>query len=390
MNLVSVPVAYMPLVDAAPLIAAHEMGFAQAEGVSLDLIAAPSWSSVRDMLAFGRVDAAHLLSPVPIAMALGLGGVSTAVSAVSVLSVNGNVIGVGQDIEARLRAGGFAFDFTNAHAAGAELAEVIPDGMTVGVPFPFSLHAELLKYWIAGTPLASKKIDIRTVPPPLMARALAEGEIDAFCVGEPWGSVAVEQGTGSLLLPCSAIWASSPEKVLAVRTDWAETEPDLLGRLMRAVWRAGKWLALPESRPAAAALLSRSEYLDVSSELIDRALTGHITISTAGETRQVPHFLEFHHGAANFPWRSQAKWIGSRLAQTYGLELATAQSTAASVFRSDLFRDVLGGLGADMPGASEKIEGSLVHPTAIASADGHTILPPDQFFDGKIFDPIRN
>ena len=390
MNLVSVPVAYMPLVDAAPLIAAHEMGFAQAEGVSLDLIAAPSWSSVRDMLAFGRVDAAHLLSPVPIAMALGLGGVSTAVSAVSVLSVNGNVIGVGQEIEARLRASGFAFDFTNAHAAGAALAEVIPDGMTVGVPFPFSLHAELLKYWIAGTPLASKKIDIRTVPPPLMARALAEGEIDAFCVGEPWGSVAVEQGTGSLLLPCSAIWASSPEKVLAVRTDWAETEPDLLGRLMRAVWRAGKWLALPESRPAAAALLSRSEYLDVSSELIDRALTGHITISTAGETRQVPHFLEFHHGAANFPWRSQAKWIGSRLAQTYGLDLATAQSTAASVFRSDLFRDVLGGLGADMPGASEKIEGSLVHPTAIASADGHTILLPDQFFDGKIFDPIRN
>ncbi len=390
MNLVSVPVAYMPLVDAAPLIAAHEMGFAQAEGVSLDLIAAPSWSSVRDMLAFGRVDAAHLLSPVPIAMALGLGGVSTAVSAVSVLSVNGNVIGVGQEIEARLRASGFAFDFTNAHAAGAALAEVIPDGMTVGVPFPFSLHAELLKYWIAGTPLASKKIDIRTVPPPLMARALAEGEIDAFCVGEPWGSVAVEQGTGSLLLPCSAIWASSPEKVLAVRTDWAETEPDLLGRLMRAVWRACKWLALPESRPAAAALLSRSEYLDVSSELIDRALTGHITISNAGETRQVPHFLEFHHGVANFPWRSQAKWIGSRLAQTYGLDLATAQSTAASVFRSDLFRDVLGGLGADMPGASEKIEGSLVHPTAIASADGHTILPPDQFFDGKIFDPIRN
>jgi NitT/TauT family transport system ATP-binding protein len=104
----------------------------------------------------------------------------------------------------------------------------------------------------------------------------------------------------------------------------------------------------------------------------------------------VPHFLEFHHGAANFPWRSQAKWIGSRLAQTYGLDLATAQSTAAPVFRSDLFRDVLGGLGADMPGASEKIEGSLVHPTAIASADGHTILPPDQFFDGKIFDPIRN
>ena len=80
---VSLPVAYMPLVDAAPLIIAQEMGFAEAEGIALDLIAAPSWSSVRDMLAFGRVDAAHLLSPVPVAMALGLGGVTTPISAVS-------------------------------------------------------------------------------------------------------------------------------------------------------------------------------------------------------------------------------------------------------------------------------------------------------------------
>jgi len=96
MRTVSVPVAYMPLVDAAPLIVAQEMGFAEAEGVALELIPAPSWSSVRDMLAFGRVDAAHMLSPVPVAMAMGLGGVSTALSAVSVLSVNGNVIGVGR------------------------------------------------------------------------------------------------------------------------------------------------------------------------------------------------------------------------------------------------------------------------------------------------------
>lgn len=389
MNLVSIPVAYMPLVDAAPLIAAQEMGFAQAEGITLDLIAAPSWSSVRDMLAFGRVDAAHLLSPVPIAMALGLGGVSTEIAALSVLSVNGNVIGVGQGIEGRLRSAGFGFDFNDASVAGAALAAVIPDGMTVGVPFPFSLHTELLRYWIAGTPLAEKKIDIRTVPPPLMARALAEGEIDAFCVGEPWGSVAVEQGSGALLLPCSAIWAASPEKVLAVRTEWAETEPDLVSRLMRATWKAGKWLSQPESRPAASALLSRPEYLDVSSEIIDRALSGQLTISQSGDTRQVSHFLEFFKGAASFPWRSQAKWIGSRLALSYGLDPKLSQTVASGVFRSDLHRSILSGLGADMPGASEKIEGSLAHPTAIASAAGHTILPPDRFFDGKIFDPIK-
>jgi len=89
MKTVTLAAAYIPLVDAAPLIVAQEMGFAEAEGLSLELIRAPSWSSVRDMLAFGRVDAAHLLSPVPVAMALGLGGVTTRLAAVSVLSVNG-------------------------------------------------------------------------------------------------------------------------------------------------------------------------------------------------------------------------------------------------------------------------------------------------------------
>ncbi|MGR3468453.1 MAG: ABC transporter substrate-binding protein [Shimia sp.] len=68
-----------------------------------------------------------------------------------------------------------------------------------------------------------------------MARALADGDIDAFCVGEPWGSVAVDEGLGALLLPGAAIWSFAPEKVLAVRRDWAEGEPDLSGRLLRAV-----------------------------------------------------------------------------------------------------------------------------------------------------------
>jgi len=389
MKTVSLAVAYMPLVDAAPLIVAQEMGLAESEGLSLDLIPAPSWSSVRDMLAFGRVDAAHLLSPVPVAMALGLGSVKTALSAVSVLSANGNVIGVGRAFEDRLRAAGYGFDFTDAAAAGQAMADVAGDGLTIGVPFPFSMHMELLHYWFEATALANVKAQIRTVPPPLMAQALAAGEIDAFCVGEPWGSVSVDTGVGALLLPGQAIWNFAPEKVLAVRTDWAETEPHLLSRLMRAVWKAGRWLSQPESRTAAAELLARKEYLDVSSELVDRALSGHLTISTSGEQRQVSGFVEFNRGAATFPWRSKAKWIAHRIAERTGLDPASACDAAGAVFRSDLYRAALADSGADMPGASEKVEGAIRHPTAVASGSGTLILQPDQFFDGRIFDPSK-
>ena len=383
MRLVTVPVAYMPLVDAAPLIIAQEMGFAEAEGIALDLIAAPSWSSVRDMLAFGRVDAAHMLSPVPVAMAMGLGGVTTALSAVSVLSVNGNVIGIGKPLENKLRDSGYTFDFHDPVKAAAALAAVRNGPIVFGVPFPFSMHVELLRYWARATGLGEDGIEIRTVPPPLMASAIEAGEVDAFCVGEPWGSVTVENGVGALLLPGTAIWSFAPEKVLAVRTDWAETEPDLTGRLMRAVWRAGKWLANPEVRTTASDLLSRKSYLDVSSELIDRALSGHLILSDRGEQRQVDRFVEFHDGAASFPWRSQAKWIATQLRQSHPV----ADHPTPDVFRADLHRAHLGTIGTDLPGASEKLEGANRDAIAAASADGGLTLLPNQFFDARIFDP---
>jgi len=386
---VTLPVAFVPLVDAAPLVIAQEMGFAETEGIALDLIAAPSWSSVRDMLAFGRVDAAHLLSPVPVAMALGLGGVCRPVSAVSVLSVNGNVICVSRALEARLRAAGHGFDFADARAAGDALARVGAGRIVCGVPFPFSMHLELLRYWIAGTALAGSAIEIRTVPPPLMAQALAAGEIDAFCVGEPWGSVAVDAGAGALLLPGRAIWAFAPEKVLAVRTDWAETEPHLLGRLMRAVWMAGQWLSRPGSRTTAAEILARPGWLDLPAETLDRALSGRFTLSTRAEQRQVDGFVGFHRGAATFPWRSQARWIARRLAARHGLPAIPSENAAAAVFRSDLHRLHLAGTDADLPGASAKIEGSIRHPLAVASHKGEMTLLPDAFFDGRIFDPDR-
>ncbi len=385
MSRVTIPVAYIPLVDAAPLIIAQEMGFADAEAIALDLIAAPSWSSLRDMLAFGRVDAAHMLSVLPVAMHLGLGGMTTPLAAVSTLSVNGNVFGVGRPLEDRMRASGYDFDFSEARRAATVLAQAHAGKLTVGVPFPFSMHVELLRYWADRTDLGSGKVEIRTVPPPLMAEALEAGDIDAFCVGEPWGSVAVDRGVGALLLPGQAIWQGAPEKVLATRADWAESEPDLLGRLIRAIWHASRWLAKPESKIAASEILGRASYLDLPPELIDRALSGRLIVSSQGEQRNNTEFLRFHGAASTFPWRSQARWIAHRLIHRHGL---TADlDAAAKVFRPDLYRQHMNQTDVDLPGASEKLEGAILHPTAVASTRGQLSLLPDRFFDGAVFDP---
>lgn len=379
---------FVALVDAAPLIAADVLGFADEEGLTLHLTPAPSWAALRDMLALGQVDAAQMLAPVPVAMALGLGGSPARFEAVSVLNINGDVFAVSLALAARMRDAGHMFDFADAGAAGHALLDAAGRDLRVGVPFPFSMHAELVHYWLTGLgrPLPDG-LEIVTVPPPRMAEALAAGEVDAFCVGEPRGSVAVDMGVATLLLPGSAIWAAAPEKVLAARAGWAEAEPDLAGRLIRAVWRAGRWLSLPANRATASEILAAPGRLAVSAEVIERALTGRLVISPAGEERAVPGFIEFHAGAASFPWRSQAAWIGVRMAQRYGLDPVAAAATARAVFRSDLHRAHLAGTGADLPGASEKLEGSLYHPTPVASGRGRLILPADRFFDARIFDP---
>ncbi|ANT60364.1 nitrate transporter [Salipiger sp. CCB-MM3] len=388
MKTTTLSVGFIPLTDSAPLIIAQEMGYAAEEGIALDLKRAPSWSSLRDMLSFGRVDAAHMLSPVPVAAALGLGGAGTALSAVSVLSVNGNVIGVSNALAEKMRAQGHDFGFDDASAAGKALIAATDETLRIGVPFPFSMHAELLYYWLSALGLSvPEALQVRTVPPPLMADAMEAGEIDAFCVGEPWGSIAVENGVGTLLLPGAAIWSFAPEKVLAVRADWAETEQSLLGRLIRATWRAGRWLAEPDSRSLAAEILSRPHYLGVPAEVLDRALTGRMVISAQGEEREVPRMLEFHAGAASFPWRSQAEWIGRQLAARTGLDPEAAGQAARATFRSDLHRAALEGTSADLPGASSKLEGSLGSAIPVASEAGRLFLGPDQFFDGRIFEP---
>ena len=381
-------IAHLRLVDAAPLIVAGDLGLAAAEGLTLDLVAAPNWSALRDMLGSGRVDAAQMLSPMPVAMALGLGSMPGAVEALQVLSVNGDVIGVSPDLAARMG----PVPFGDAHAAGAALlgaAERAP--VRIGVPFPFSMHAELVHYWLEGsgpTP-GPGAILIRTVPPPLMTEAIEAGEIDAFCVGEPWGSAAVDRGSGVLILPGSAIWAQAPEKVLAARSGWAEAQPERAGGLMRALHRAGRWLSEPANLPLAADLLARPGALDLPAELIERALTGRLA-TAAGIQAAVPGFLRFHAGATAFPWRSQGAWIADRLARRHGLDRAEAQAAGRRVFRSDLYRRFLGELAGDMPGASSKVEGALDRPTLVASRRGTLTLGPDVFFDGRVFEPFPN
>ena len=366
---------YVPLVDSAPLIIASELGFAADHGLSLNLIRQPSWSALRDMLALGHLDVAHMLAPMPVAMSLGMGGFPAQVDALMVLSVNGTVFGVSNALSARVG----DVPFGDAHALLAALTKTVQTPLRVGVPFHHSMHRLLLDYWTAGAD--GLQIEAVTVPPSRMADAVADGFVDAFWVGEPWGSVAVQQGDAQLMMTGRDVWQFAPEKVLAARRDWIEQNAGITARLMRAVFQATAWLDNPKNTPLAVEVLGRSEHLSMPVDLIDPALSGRLAPKRGVAAIDVGGFVQFHDHAANFPWRSQAAWIAQQLgADTAGI------ARAKDCFRTDIYRTTLAGAGAAMPSASEKQEGAMQTPTSAPSSQGDVILAPDAYFDGKIYD----
>lgn len=385
--MIALRLGYVPLIDAAPLIVAKELGFATEEGLRLDLVRLGAWAQARDMLGAGLIDAAHMLMPMPVGQALGLGPPLPPVDLVMFLSQGGQVIAVSRDLQAQLRGIGHGFDFADPRAAGLALRKVVAARLRVGVPFAFSTHLELTEHWLRISGFAPGDVDLITVPPPRMADAMAAGEVDMFCVGEPWASYAVERGVAALLLPGTAIWAAPPEKGLVLRRDFTVARPDETGALMRAIWRAGRWLDEPAQRGLAAEIVARAEYLDLPPELVERGLSGRLAANPEGELRSAPGFIAFNAGAASFPWRSIAALIAQRIATRHGLDPDAAMARAMAHFRTDLYRKHLRTAGAALPGASSRLEGMLAEDRLVAAETGQMILRADGFFDGFTFEP---
>jgi len=393
-----VRIGFIPLVDAAVLVAAKEFDFAAAEGLDLELCRETSWSNIRDKVAFGLFEGAQMLAPLPIAMRLGLGSVAHEAVAPFVLGVNGNAISVSRALaramaEAAPAEAGSATSLTlDALAAGVRSLRGRREApLTFGVPFPFSCHAYELRHCLAHAGLQTgREVEVVVVPPPLMVDALRAGKLDGFCVGEPWNSVAVDADLAEIILPAAHVWRFAPEKVLGLRQDWAESHRESLFALLRALHKAAAWADRPENHMTLSEVLSLERYLDLPSEVLERALNGRLTMAPDGRQGLVEDFLVLHRKAASFPWRSFALWIYAQMVRAGQVEHSAERLAAAQqAFRPDLYREALGPAGADLPGASEKVEGALDSATPVASSGGKLYLGPDNFFDGSIFDPNK-
>jgi NitT/TauT family transport system ATP-binding protein len=338
-------IGFIPLADAAALIVAIDKGFAAAEGLEVELVREVSWANIRDKLNVGVFDAAHLIAPIAIASSLGLGHVKVPILAPFGLGVNGNAITVSPDLYAAIATaadGNIADPMVSARA----LARVVErrkvrgeEPLTFGMTFPFSTHNYHLRFWMAAAGVDPDE-DVRLVvlPPPYMVESLANKHVDGFCVGAPWNSVAVDLGIGFILHFVSEILTRAAEKVLGVRSAWAEENPDVLERLVRAHRAAAAFIEDVANREEVAAVLAAPNRIGVSPEVIRRTLDGRMKVAPDGTVRVDERYLLIgRHGAAR-PDPAQAAWLYAQMVRWGQAPLSPELLAAAkAVFRPDLY-----------------------------------------------------
>jgi ABC-type nitrate/sulfonate/bicarbonate transport system substrate-binding protein len=381
-------IGFLPLVDAALPILARELGFAEDQGIDLTLVRDMSWATVNDRLLYGHSDAAHMLAPLAIATTLGLGRPATALSVPFVLGLNGNAITLRPELAGRVTTVGMPGDVAAIGARLAAVAKAADKRLRFGVVHRYSSHDYMLRYWLIGCGIdPDEDVEIVTVAPPFAADALASGEVDGICVGEPWNSVAVDRGVGVIVAVTSQIWLRGVEKVLAIRADRLG-DGDAVHRVIRALYRAGEAFVDPEQWDRIAAILALPQYLDGSADLIRRAIADRILFAQGHEAIHVPDFMFQHREAANFPWVSQAAWLYAQMCVAGHTPANQADYLAAQhVFRPDIYRAALRPLGVPLPSASSKLEGGIADATGVGTTQGRLILGADRFFDARSFDP---
>lgn len=337
-------IGFLPLTDCAVLVAALERGFFEKYGLHVTLQREVSWANIRDRVAFGELDAAHMLAPMPLAATLGIDGLGIPMQAAFSLGLNGSAITVASPLMQAMREHypqALCTAPVRAHGLKRLLDAQMPRKLVFGCVYPFSQHHYLLQAWLQdGGLVLGQDVEIRVIPPQQMVESLAQGQIDGYCAGEPWNQQAVSRGIGQVAVTSYDLWNNGPEKVLGVTQAWAEANPETHQALLCALLEAAQWLDEPHNRVRIAELLTRPEYLDVPLVLIQPPLLGRYRYAPDEPERLLPDFNVFARYAANFPWHSHGEYFLAQMHATGQLATLPTDSAAllAKVYCTPLYR----------------------------------------------------
>lgn len=396
---------FIKLTDCAPIVIAREKGFFGDEGLQVKVVAQPNWKTLLDRVISGELDGAHMLSGQPIAATIGFGTKSHIITPYT-MDLNGNGITVSnaiweqmQENDERLKSATPKHPIT-ADALRPIVQEKLDGGekLQMGMVFPVSTHNYEIRYWLAAADIhpgfystsdiggrTDAQVELSVTPPPAMPATLENGEIQGYCVGEPWNQQAVARGIGVPVTTNYDIWKNNPEKVFGITKAWADQHPNTTLAVVKALIRAGKWLDETDAdgnlvnREEACRILSRSDYVGADYEVISNSMTGFFYFQKT-DKRKMPDFNVFFKYDCTFPWYSDGIWFLTQMRRWGQISEAKPQEwyheTAKQVYRPDIY----------LKAARMLVEeGELEESEVPWDSDGYK-PPTSDFIDGITYD----
>jgi ABC-type nitrate/sulfonate/bicarbonate transport system substrate-binding protein len=343
----SLRLGFVPLIDAAPLIVAHEMGFFEEEGLSVQLERQIGWANVRDKLTFGHLDASHSLLGMPLASRLGRDWFAEPLLAVMSLGGGGNAI----SISSQLSDAGIN--------SAATLAKWVHDRhsarqLVFAHVFNYSMHHYLLREWLAAAGI-NPDLDVQlvTIPPSQVAEHMSRHYLDGYCVGEPWNMLALKRGFGTVIAATVDILPNHPEKVLAVTESWAAAHPAELRSMVKAILKACVYCNHPAHVRKLAEVLSRSHSINAPADILEASLAADRSFAVNAKYRssrtedwQVRSFAAEH----TFPSATHCVWMMEQMVRWGHLSQdIDALAVAAQCTDTTAWREAAASLGFAIP-----------------------------------------
>jgi len=338
-----VKIGFIPLTDCASVVMASVLGFDKKYGVKIVPSKEASWAGVRDKLVNGELDMAHVLYGLIYGVHLGVSGPKKDMAVLMSLNNNGQAITL-----SRTLADKGAVD-------GASLAKVMAKEKreyTFAGTFPTGTHAMWMHYWLAASginPISGAKLI--TVPPPQMVANMRVGNMDGFCVGEPWGHRAIMDNIGITAVTTQDIWKDHPEKTLGTTADFVKKNPNTCRAVMMAVLEASRWIdASLQNKMKMAETVADKSYVNTGVDAINQRILGRYQ-NGLGKTWDDPNHMKFFNdGAVNFPYLSDGMWFLTQH-KRWGLlkEHPDYLAVAKQINQIDLYKEAASAMKISVP-----------------------------------------
>jgi len=296
-----VKIGFIPLTDCASVVIASVMKFDEKYGIKIVLSKEASWAGVRDKLVNGELDAAHVLYGLIYGVQLGIGGQKKDMSVLMTLNNNGQAITLSNQLKDKGVTTGDALK---------KLVDAEKRDYTFAQTFPTGTHAMWLYYWLASHGInPMNDVKTITVPPPQMVANMRVGNMDGYCVGEPWGARAIYDKIGFTATTTQDIWKDHPEKVLGCTAEFVQKNPNTARALMMAVLEASKFIDTMSNRHKVAEIIADKSYVNCPVDVIDQRMEGKYE-DGLGKQWNDPNYMKFYNdGAVNFPFLSDGMWF---------------------------------------------------------------------------------